>query len=135
MSSSLVSMTFPTFAILTDKRRPCTSPSIPFFGLFDMFFIFFFFRDVVLRYIEVQLLLISPICPHIAETLWTQIGKARRPLFFWLSVYLFIFSLGSLVSLSMRVGLQPRQLTRCSPVRPPMVKPPRLCEPSSEYVS
>ena len=33
-------------------------------------------QDVVLRYIEAQLLVLSPICPHICEHLWTKLGRA-----------------------------------------------------------
>jgi leucyl-tRNA synthetase len=31
--------------------------------------------DVVLRFIETQLLLFSPICPHVCEHLWVKLGK------------------------------------------------------------
>jgi leucyl-tRNA synthetase len=32
-------------------------------------------RDVVHRFMEVQLLMLSPICPHICEYLWAKLGK------------------------------------------------------------
>ena len=32
-------------------------------------------RDLVFRFIENQLLILSPICPHICEHMWTLIGK------------------------------------------------------------
>ena len=31
--------------------------------------------DLVFRFIEVQALLLSPICPHVAEKIWQLIGK------------------------------------------------------------
>ncbi|XP_068702613.1 leucine--tRNA ligase, cytoplasmic-like [Montipora foliosa] len=33
-------------------------------------------RDLVFRFIEVQTLLLSPICPHLAEHLWELLGKS-----------------------------------------------------------
>jgi leucyl-tRNA synthetase len=32
-------------------------------------------RDLVIRFIEVQALLLSPICPHVAEHVWELLGK------------------------------------------------------------
>ena len=32
-------------------------------------------RDLVLRFIEVQTLILSPICPHLCEYLWQLLGK------------------------------------------------------------
>ena len=32
-------------------------------------------RDLVFRYIEVQTLLLSPICPHLCEYIWGLLGK------------------------------------------------------------
>ncbi|KAF8792340.1 leucine--tRNA ligase, cytoplasmic-like [Argiope bruennichi] len=32
-------------------------------------------RDLVLKFIEIQLLLLSPICPHLCEHLWKLLGK------------------------------------------------------------
>merc|ERR1712228_212293 len=32
-------------------------------------------KELILRYIDVQLLLISPICPHITESIWSTIHK------------------------------------------------------------
>uniref|UniRef100_A0A5S6QSV5 leucine--tRNA ligase n=1 Tax=Trichuris muris TaxID=70415 RepID=A0A5S6QSV5_TRIMR len=43
-------------------------------------------RDLIIRYIEVQALLLSPICPHLCETVWALLGhktsivKAEWPL-------------------------------------------------------
>lgn len=34
-----------------------------------------FHRDLILRFIEVQALLITPICPHLAEKMWKMLGK------------------------------------------------------------
>lgn len=31
--------------------------------------------DLVLKFIEVQAIIISPICPHVAEHVWTLLGK------------------------------------------------------------
>ena len=31
--------------------------------------------DLVFRFIEVQAILLSPICPHVAEKIWQLIGK------------------------------------------------------------
>ena len=35
--------------------------------------------ELVFRFIEVQALLLSPICPHVAEKIWQLIGKVRSP--------------------------------------------------------
>jgi leucyl-tRNA synthetase len=32
-------------------------------------------RDLVVRFIEVQALLLSPVCPHVAEHVWELLGK------------------------------------------------------------
>ena len=32
-------------------------------------------RDLILKFIEVQALLMSPICPHVAEHVWELLGK------------------------------------------------------------
>lgn len=32
-------------------------------------------RDLVIRFIEVQAVLLSPICPHVAEYVWELLGK------------------------------------------------------------
>jgi leucyl-tRNA synthetase len=32
-------------------------------------------RDLVVRFVEVQALLLSPICPHVAEHVWVLLGK------------------------------------------------------------
>eukprot|EP00488_Nonionellina_sp_1-RS-2012_P000536 TRINITY_DN11444_c0_g1_i1.p1 TRINITY_DN11444_c0_g1~~TRINITY_DN11444_c0_g1_i1.p1 ORF type:complete len:134 (-),score=15.04 TRINITY_DN11444_c0_g1_i1:663-1064(-) len=32
-------------------------------------------REVIQRYIDVQLLLLSPVCPHITEFIWSKIHK------------------------------------------------------------
>ena len=34
-------------------------------------------RDLIVRYIRAQLLLLSPICPHICEKIWKGIGEKR----------------------------------------------------------
>ncbi|XP_065186777.1 leucine--tRNA ligase, cytoplasmic-like [Sycon ciliatum] len=34
-------------------------------------------RDLVLRFIEVQALLLAPFCPHICEHIWTLLGKEK----------------------------------------------------------
>ena len=31
--------------------------------------------NLIIRYIEIQLILLSPICPHVAEHVWSIIGK------------------------------------------------------------
>ncbi|KAK6644321.1 Leucine--tRNA ligase, cytoplasmic [Polyplax serrata] len=47
-------------------------------------------RNIVLRFIEVQALLLSPICPHVSEYVWSLLGKessileARWPEFGWI---------------------------------------------------
>lgn len=33
--------------------------------------------QLVMRYIEIQTILLSPICPHVAEHVWGLIGKVR----------------------------------------------------------
>ena len=33
--------------------------------------------ELVFRFIEVQALLLSPICPHVADKIWQLIGKVR----------------------------------------------------------
>lgn len=33
--------------------------------------------NLVLRFIEVQALLLSPICPHVSEHVWGLLGKVR----------------------------------------------------------
>lgn len=33
--------------------------------------------DLVFRYIEVQTLMLSPICPHLCEYIWSLLGKVR----------------------------------------------------------
>jgi len=35
-------------------------------------------KQLILRYIDVQLLLISPICPHITESIWSKIHKSKN---------------------------------------------------------
>jgi leucyl-tRNA synthetase len=35
-------------------------------------------RDLVLRFIEVQSLLMAPICPHMAEHLWGLLNKVQH---------------------------------------------------------
>lgn len=35
------------------------------------------------RYIEVQALVLSPICPHVAEYIWKLLGKVRFILIFF----------------------------------------------------
>ena len=32
-------------------------------------------KDLVFRYIEVQTLMLSPICPHLCEYIWSVLGK------------------------------------------------------------
>lgn len=34
-------------------------------------------KDLVWKFIEIQCLLMSPICPHVAEHVWHLIGKVR----------------------------------------------------------
>lgn len=34
-------------------------------------------EQLVVRFIEVQALLIAPVCPHLAEQIWTILGKVR----------------------------------------------------------
>merc|ERR550539_1557719 len=36
-------------------------------------------KDLVMRYIEVQLILLSPICPHFCEFMWQSIQKMGFP--------------------------------------------------------
>lgn len=36
-------------------------------------------RDLVFRFIEVQVLLLAPICPHICEHIWKLIGHVSVP--------------------------------------------------------
>lgn len=31
--------------------------------------------SLIMRYIELQIILLSPICPHVVEYVWTLIGK------------------------------------------------------------
>lgn len=31
--------------------------------------------DLLMRFIEIQAILLAPICPHVAEHVWTLIGK------------------------------------------------------------
>lgn len=33
--------------------------------------------DLIFRFIEVQALLLSPICPHVAEHVWSLLGKVK----------------------------------------------------------
>lgn len=35
-------------------------------------------RDLVLKFIEIQAILMSPICPHVAEHIWSLLGKVRE---------------------------------------------------------
>ena len=35
-------------------------------------------RDLILKFIEVQALLMSPICPHVAEHVWELLGKVIK---------------------------------------------------------
>ncbi len=39
-------------------------------------------RDLILRFIEAQTLMLSPICPHLCEYLWQLLGKVRNGVFF-----------------------------------------------------
>lgn len=39
-------------------------------------------KDLILHFIETQALILSPICPHIAETIWLMLGKVKRSEFF-----------------------------------------------------
>lgn len=32
-------------------------------------------RDIVLKFIEYQMIVLSPICPHLTEYIWSRIGK------------------------------------------------------------
>lgn len=34
-------------------------------------------KDLTLKFIETQAIILSPICPHIAEQLWTLLGKSE----------------------------------------------------------
>lgn len=34
--------------------------------------------DLILKFIEVQAIILSPICPHVAEHVWKLLGKVRR---------------------------------------------------------
>lgn len=34
--------------------------------------------DLLMRFIEVQALLLSPFCPHYTENIWDLLGKVRR---------------------------------------------------------
>lgn len=55
-------------------------------------------RNIVFRFIEVQALLLSPICPHVSEYVWSLLGKVsirwstRR--YYSLKKKKFFFSLG-----------------------------------------
>lgn len=33
-------------------------------------------KDLILRFIEVQAIILSPICPHFAEKVWKLLGKS-----------------------------------------------------------
>lgn len=46
--------------------------------------------QLVERFIEVQALLISPICPHITEYMWTLLGKVNIVHGALLCVYYFV---------------------------------------------
>jgi leucyl-tRNA synthetase len=35
-------------------------------------------RDLVLRFIKVQALLLSPVCPHVAEHVWELLGEVSH---------------------------------------------------------
>ena len=39
-------------------------------------------RDLVFHYIEVQILIMCPICPHLCEYIWGLLGKVGGPLCF-----------------------------------------------------
>jgi leucyl-tRNA synthetase len=49
-------------------------------------------RDLITHFIQIQCLLLAPVCPHICEHIWTMLGHkesimhARWPeVFLWLS--------------------------------------------------
>lgn len=47
-------------------------------------------EDLVLRFVETQALILSPICPHVCERIWQLLGKVNNFFYFEILVLAFL---------------------------------------------